>query len=132
MSLQTLLPCDAAAAVSLAQAAQRAEAGSVSRTLLQTPELRMVVLTLAEGQELTEHTSARRAVIQVLEGSGDFFYGGRWERFAAGRLLHLPPRHPHAVRAGASGLTLLLTLGAEPGGGRPEIARPAGDESPVA
>jgi hypothetical protein len=28
--------------------------------------------------------------------------------------LHLPPNHPHAVRAAAGPFSMLLTLGAEP------------------
>jgi quercetin dioxygenase-like cupin family protein len=116
MTPRTLLPGDRATAIGLAEAVHRADAGIVSRTLLQTPELRVVVFTLAEGQELTVHTSARRAVIQVIDGAGEFFFDGRWERLAAGVVLHLPPRHPHAVRAAAGAFSMLLTLSAEPGG----------------
>jgi quercetin dioxygenase-like cupin family protein len=86
----------------------------VSRTLLRTAELRVVRFTLAEGQELTEHTSPRRAWVQVLEGSGDFFFNGRWVRLGAGDCLHLPPQHRHAVRAGGGAFSMLLILAAEP------------------
>ena len=36
------------------------------------------------------------------------------ERLEAGTIVHLPPGHPHAVRAGAGPFSMLLTLGAEP------------------
>ena len=39
---------------------------------------------------------------------------GRWQRLEAGMFLHMPPNHPHAVRAGAGPFSMLLTLGAEP------------------
>lgn len=117
MTPLTLLPKDEARSIALAEAVQTSAAGIVSRTLLQTPEVRVVLFTFAAGQELTTHTSARRAVIQVLDGAGDFFFGDRWERLSAGTLLHLPPRHPHAVRAGAGTFTMLLTLAAEPEAG---------------
>lgn len=113
MSHPTLLPADQAQSLALADAAQTSAAGIVSRTVLQTPELRVVLFSFAEGQELTSHTSRRRAVVQVLEGACDFFYANAWHRLAAGTVLHLPPNHPHAVRAAAGPFTMLLTLGCE-------------------
>lgn len=114
MSQKTLIPATEAGTIKLAEAAQVSPAGIVSRTLLQTPEVRVVLFTFADGQELTTHTSARRAVAHVLEGVCDFFFADRWERLAAGTLLHIPPNHPHAVRAGAGAFSMLLTLAASP------------------
>lgn len=110
----TLLPSDAAQALSLADAVQTSDAGIVSRTVLQTAGLRVVLFSFAEGQELTTHTNTRRAVVQMLSGECEFFHSGEWHRFAAGTLLHLPPGHPHGVRATAGAFSMLLTLGAEP------------------
>lgn len=106
---------DEAQALSLSDAAQHAEAGIVSQTLLQSPEVHVVLFTFAAGQELTSHTSRRRALVHVLDGGCEFFFAGRWQRLAAGALLHLPPHHPHAVRAAHGPFSMLLTLGAELG-----------------
>lgn len=114
MSSRTLLPADAAQSLVLAEAAQTSPAGIVSRTVLQTEGLRVVLFAFAEGQELTSHTSRRRALVQILDGTGEFFFGGHWHPLAAGALLHLPPDHPHAVRAHAGAFSMLLTLGPEP------------------
>ena len=113
MSHQTLLPTDDAQALKLADAVQISPAGIVSRTLLQTPELRVVLFTFADGQELTSHTSRRRAMAQVIDGVCDFFFGGNWQRLEAGMIVHLPPNHPHALRAAAGAFSMLLTLGAD-------------------
>jgi len=113
MSQLTLIAADQAQSITLAEAAQTSEAGIVSRTVLQTKELRVVLFAFAEGQELTSHTSRRRAVVQVLTGECDFFFAGKWQRLASGTLLHLPPDHPHAVRAAAGPFSMLLTLGAD-------------------
>lgn len=118
MSQRTLLSADDAVALDLAAAAQTSEAGIVSRTVLQTPGLRVVLFAFAEGQELTGHSSKRRAVVQILQGECQFLYNGAWSRLAAGTLLHLPPEHPHAVRAHAGSFSMLLTLGAEAGPAR--------------
>jgi quercetin dioxygenase-like cupin family protein len=114
MSSRTLLAADAAASLPLAEHAQISAAGIVSRTVLQTPELRVVLFAFDAGQELTSHTSRRRAVVQVLTGECEFLFADAWHRLAAGTVLHLPPGHPHAVRAGAGPFTMLLTLATEP------------------
>lgn len=91
-----------------------AETASItSRSVLTTPEARATLFSFATGQELTMHTNARRALVQVLSGEGEFFFAGEWHRLVAGTLLHLPPHHPHAVRAPAP-FTMLLTLCGEP------------------
>ena len=113
MAQPTLLSADEAQAIKLAEAAQTSASGIVSRTVVQSPEVRVVLFTFADGQELTSHTSRRRALVQILDGACDFFFAGRWQRLEAGTLLHLPPNHPHAVRAAAGPFSMLLTLGAE-------------------
>jgi quercetin dioxygenase-like cupin family protein len=112
MSHPTLLPSDQAQAISLGEAVQTSDAGIVSRTLLQSPELRVVLFAFADGQELTSHSSRRRALVQILDGQCDFFFAGKSHRLTAGAVLHLPPEHPHAVRA-AGPFSMLLTLGAD-------------------
>ncbi len=114
MSQPTLLAPDEAQSLKLADALQTSPSGIVSRTLLQSPDLRAILFTFAEGQELTSHTSRRRALVQILDGACDFFFAGKWQRLEAGSFLHLPPGHPHAVRAGAGPFAMLLTLGTEP------------------
>jgi quercetin dioxygenase-like cupin family protein len=114
MSQKALIAATEAQAIQLAETAQVSPSGIVSRTLLQSPEARVVLFTFADGQELTAHTSKRRALVQILEGACDFFFAGRWQRLTAGMFLHLPPDHPHAVRAGAGAFSMLLTLGADP------------------
>ncbi|MCU0793835.1 MAG: cupin domain-containing protein [Opitutaceae bacterium] len=121
MSQTTLLPTDQAGALVLAGAAEVSPAGIVSRTLVQSAELRVILFSFDQGQELTAHSSRRRALVQVLSGACDFFFNGNWTRLEAGMLLHLPPEHPHAVRASHGPFTMLLTLGAE---ASPKISSP--------
>lgn len=116
MSQSSLISGEVAQSVALAESVKIAEAGIVSRTLLQTPELRVVLFAFDAGQELTTHTSKRRALLQVLSGEGDFLFNGTWSRLASGALVHLPPGHAHAVRAAAGPFTMLLTLAGEPVG----------------
>lgn len=102
-----------AQSLNLADEAQTAASGIVSRTLLQAPNLRIVLFAFAEGQELTQHTNSHRAVVQVLVGRCEFHFNNAWKILEAGSLLHLPPYHPHAVRSVGTAFTMLLTLGSE-------------------
>ncbi len=113
MGQTTVFSSDTAQALSLASAVEISPSGIASRTLLQTPEIRVVLFAFDAGQELTSHTSRRRALAHVITGTCDFFYEGSWHALQPGSLVHLPPSHPHAVRAGDAPCTLLLTLGTE-------------------
>jgi quercetin dioxygenase-like cupin family protein len=112
MKSSSLISPEQSTSVALSDAAPAVGHGIVSRTLLGTPELRVVLFTFAAGQELTEHTSTARALIQVLRGDGEFVVGGETRVLKAGDLLHLPPQMSHAVKANVE-MTMLLTLAPE-------------------
>lgn len=114
MTKHTLIDSAKAESLVFGDIIQASDAGIVSRTLLQSPELRVVLFTFAEGQELTPHTSRRRALVHIIDGSCDFFYADAWHRLEAGAFLHMPPDHLHAVKASSGSFTMLLTLGSEP------------------
>ena len=60
--------------------------GTLSRTLYQDDQLRLVGFAFAEGQELTEHTSALAVVIQVVQRAAAPRPGRRGDRAKARRL----------------------------------------------
>ena len=113
MSQRTLLAPDQPQSLVLADAVQNSDSGIVSRTIIQTQELHIVLFAFADGQELTTHTNRRRAMVHILAGSCEVYFADKWHSFAAGTLLHLPPNFPHAVRATSGSFSMLLTLGAE-------------------
>jgi quercetin dioxygenase-like cupin family protein len=110
--MSTTLPLSpaAAAVLPLPGLVQFAEAGIVSKTLFAGQALRVVLFSLAKGQELTEHTSSRRAFVQILSGGCRFLFNGSWTDLRAGDLLHMPPGHLHAVKAVEGDCAFLLTL----------------------
>ena len=85
---------------------------TVSKSILREDNARVTLFSFAAGQELTPHTNRRRALVQILSGSCEFFYNDTWQRLDAGTLLHLPPDHLHAVRA-PEPFTMLLILCSE-------------------
>lgn len=103
-----ILPVDTAGVCPLQVRPANVAHGIVSQAVLTAPGLRVTLLHFAAGQELSEHTSSARALVQVLSGCGDFTFHGQTRQLRAGDLLHLPPKLPHAVRA-VEDMSMLLT-----------------------
>ncbi|MGB8370668.1 MAG: cupin domain-containing protein [Limisphaerales bacterium] len=95
--------------LSLSEETKFAANGIVSRTLLNTAYVRVVLFGFAEGQELSEHTSTQHALIEILSGECEFSLDGKWHTLKAGFLLHMPPNLRHAVKA-SQPFSMLLTL----------------------
>ena len=95
--------------LSLAEETKFAANGIVSRTLLNTAHVRVVLFGFAEGQELSEHTSTQHALIEILSGECEFSLGGKRHTLKAGTLLYMPPNLRHAVKA-SQPFSMLLTL----------------------
>jgi quercetin dioxygenase-like cupin family protein len=114
MSKSALLSPDEAGVCSLQAPAQNVAHGIVSQAVLTAPGLRVTLFRFAAGQELSEHTTPARALVQVLAGVCEFTFPDRVQRLKAGDLLHMPPKLPHAVRA-LEEVTLLITQATPPG-----------------
>jgi quercetin dioxygenase-like cupin family protein len=110
MAKTTLFDPAASGVIHLAEAAQFSEAGIVSRALHDQAGVRVTLFAFGAGQQLTEHMSAARALIQVLSGTGEFTLAGTKSLLRAGDLLHLPPGLPHAVFAPEPFSMLLITI----------------------
>jgi quercetin dioxygenase-like cupin family protein len=81
----------------------------VSRTMLDSPAAKITLFGFAAGQEMTEHTAAYPALLQVLKGQGEITLNGEVHQARPGTLIHMPPKLPHSVRA-SEPFVFLLTL----------------------
>ena len=108
MKKSTLLPAHESGTCSLLEPAAPVAQGIVSRAVLTTPGLRLTLFHFAAGQELSEHTSKARALVQVLSGRCDFTVNGKAHALKPGDLLHMPPGAPHALLA-TENFSMLLT-----------------------
>ncbi|QOV33493.1 cupin domain-containing protein [Streptomyces ferrugineus] len=86
------------------------EDGTLSRVLYRDDRLRVIGFAFAQGQELTEHTSALPVVIQVVQGRLDLVLGDEKSVATPGSWIHLPARLPHTVRAIDPTIMLLTML----------------------
>ena len=124
MNEQPLLDPGSSTIISLADETRYAPNGIVSRTLLSSGPLRVVLFGFDAGQELTEHTSTQHALVQIISGECEFQLAGRPHQLKAGDFFYMPPNLAHAVKA-TTKFSMLLTLGkAQSDPGSPAALRP--------
>lgn len=84
--------------------------GILSRTILDNASVRFVLFYFAAGQELSEHTAAFPAVIQILSGQARLELGGDSKDAHAGSIAYMTPGLRHAVFAETPVMMLLQLL----------------------
>jgi quercetin dioxygenase-like cupin family protein len=84
--------------------------GTLSRTIHQDDHLKAVLFGFAPGQELSEHTASRPAVMHFLSGEADVTLGPDSIEASSGTWIHMPPELPHSIRAKTEVKMLLLLL----------------------
>lgn len=82
----------------------------VSRKLATGPGAKAVLFGFAAGQELTEHTSAKPAIVHVLEGTARLTLGEEAFEVGAGAWAMMPPHLPHSIAAQTPVRMLLVLL----------------------
>ncbi|MCB0136612.1 MAG: cupin domain-containing protein [Caldilinea sp.] len=81
----------------------------VSRTLYTGDDVRVILFAFAPGQELSEHTASRPALIHILTGSGRIGLGDEHFDAAPGLLVHMAAGLSHSIVA-TTELRMLLYL----------------------
>jgi len=82
----------------------------VSRTVYMDDALKVVLMALDAGQELSEHTASMPAVIQLLRGKSNVTLGSDVHSLAEGAWVHMPANLTHSVSAIEPTVLLLLLL----------------------
>jgi quercetin dioxygenase-like cupin family protein len=73
--------------------------GILSQTLSDEGDIEFLLFAFAAGEQLSEHTSARPAIIHILEGEGDLTVGGDAYPARAGTWLRMAPEVKHSLVA---------------------------------
>lgn len=84
--------------------------GQTARTLIRTPDLRIVVVALKTGKTISEHHASVTASVQTLSGHIRLQLPGRTVDVPEGQLLVMGAGLAHDVHAETDS-TFLLTLG---------------------
>ncbi|ADE54394.1 cupin domain-containing protein [Coraliomargarita akajimensis] len=85
------------------------EAQVISRTIAQNKYLNITLFAFPAGEGLSTHSSTGDALIQVLDGTGQFTIGETDYRVPSGQSIVLPANKPHAVYA-AEPFKMLLSV----------------------
>lgn len=72
---------------------------TASRVLVNNDLLRVVTFAMDAGQELTDHSSPRAVIVQMLAGTLTFTVGSTRYDLVAGDVIYLAPGERHAVVA---------------------------------
>lgn len=83
--------------------------GIHSQTLSKADGVELVLFAMAAGEQLSEHTSARSAIVHVLSGEGELVVAGDRHPLQPGSWLRMRSRTAHAIVAGG-GLVFALYL----------------------
>lgn len=71
----------------------------ISKTFYNGDELKGILFGFAAGQELSEHTAARPAILHFLSGEARLTLGGDEMEAQPGTWVHMPAKLPHSVFA---------------------------------
>jgi len=82
----------------------------VSRTFYETDCLKVILFGFAPGQELSEHTSARPAILHFLAGEADLTLGEDAKPVQSGSWAYMQPHLPHSIVAQTEVIMLLYLL----------------------
>lgn len=83
--------------------------GTLSRTVYADATIKVVLFGFDAGQELSEHTASRPALLQIVRGEARLTLGPDALEARPGTWVHMPAGLPHSVRA-TTPLVMLLVL----------------------
>jgi quercetin dioxygenase-like cupin family protein len=82
----------------------------ISRTVYQDVRLKTVLFGFGAGQELSEHTASKPAVMHFLSGEADVTLGDESTAATAGTWVHMEAGLPHSIVAKSPTVMLLMLL----------------------
>ena len=87
-----------------------AEETIISRTFLDKGNVKGILFGFAAGQELSEHTASRPAILHFLEGEADLTLGSEKSVARAGTWVHMPANLPHSILANTQVIMVLMLV----------------------
>ena len=82
----------------------------VSRTFYSDDRAKAILFGFAAGQELSEHTAARPAILHFLQGEARLTVGSHATTAGPGTWAHMQPHLPHSIYAETTVVMLLYLV----------------------
>ena len=93
----------------LADLVQYSNGSVVSRTLCENGISTVTLFAFDKGEALSEHTAPFDALVQVVDGKGEFTIGGKAYEVSSGQMVLMPANIPHSLKA-TERFKMLLTM----------------------
>ena len=94
----------------LAKEAESPTDGILSRTIYQDDQIKAVVFGFGQGQELSEHTASKPALLFFVKGEAVVGLDDDVKEASAGTFVHMPPGLKHSIKAKTAVVMLLVLL----------------------
>ena len=82
----------------------------VSRTFYSDEQVKVILFGFARGQELSEHTASKPAMLHFLQGEAQLTLGKDQFEARTGTWVHIPPNLAHSILAQTPVIMLLYLL----------------------
>jgi quercetin dioxygenase-like cupin family protein len=83
--------------------------GTLSRTIYRDDNVKIVLFGFSGGQELSQHTAAVPAIVEILQGDARVTLDTDEKELSAGSWVYMEAQLPHAVYA-RTDVVMLLTM----------------------
>ena len=94
----------------LAEEAEPPASGILSRTIFQDDRVKAVLFGFGQGEELSEHTAAKPAMLFFVKGEATVGLGDDVHEARAGTWVHMPASLKHSIKAKTPVVMLLVLL----------------------
>ena len=94
----------------VASEAQPPEQGILSRSIYNDDRIKAVVFGFGQGQELSEHTASKPAMLFFVKGEAVVCLGDDVKDAGPGIWVHMPPGLKHSIKAKTPVVMLLVLL----------------------
>lgn len=84
------------------------EKGILSKVIVKNEKLNITLFSMAEGTEISEHTSTKQGYVHVLEGDGVFSLEGEDIVMNPGRFIYMNENAVHSLKANKNTSFLLV------------------------
>lgn len=84
--------------------------GILSRTIFQDDRIKAVIFGFAQGEELSEHTAAKPAMLFFVKGEASVGLGDDMQQAQAGTWVHMTAGLKHSIKATTPVVMLLVLL----------------------
>ena len=94
----------------LAREAEPPADGILSRTIFEDAKIKAVLFGFSQGQELSEHTAAKPALLHFIQGEAVVGLGDDRKEAQPGTWIHMPASLKHSIQATTPVVMLLILL----------------------